>query len=286
MKSIKKHCGLFKYTDTEIEFSYWSNIHDGSKPDTVIFLGAGAVGIIPRLVAENAGTGVIVVQGIPHWHAKPNAEDIPDFSRNYFIAAFSTILDTFNLKSINILAESQAAPAAVLLTLTFPDKVQNIALIRPLGFTVSTYGASPESRMQVFRKRILQTYLQFPQSFLHDPRNLFVFLTVARAMFQEPTIDALNKKYAAGISYDLLQESQQALEVQRKKGNIFSLILGEKDKMFPPVEIIAALKDYGIEGLDIITIPGDTHSSLAVRASRKALHAALDKVRATVVAAN
>lgn len=285
MKSIKKHTGLFKYTDTEIEFSYWSNIPDGSKPDTVIFLGAGAVGIIPRLVAENAGDGVVVVQGIPHWHAHPSAKDIPEFSRNYFLSAFETVLRTFKLDSINVLGESQAAPAPVLLALTFPDKVRNIALIRPLGFTVSTYGTSPELRLQVFRKRILQTYLQFPQSFLHDPRNLFVFLTVTRAMLREPTIDSLNKKYAAGISYDLLQECKQALEVLRKKGNTLSIILGEKDKMFPPTEILAALKAYGIEGLDIVTIPGDTHSSLAVRASKQTLRTALEKVRMAAITA-
>lgn len=283
MKDIKKHSGLFQYADKEIEFSYWSNTDGNSPPDTVIFLGAGAVGVIPRLVATNAGSGVVVVQGIPHWHAHPSAENIADFSRTYFIAAFRTVLDAFKLECVNILAESQAAPAPVLLTIASPKHVRNIALIRPLGFTVSTYGATPELRMLVFRKRILQTYLQFPQSFLHDPRNLSVFLTAVRAFLQEPTFDSLTRKYAAGISYDLLEECKQALEVHRNKGSSFTVILGENDKMFPPYEILAALDTYGIEGLDIVTIPGDTHSSLAVRASKRALQTALDKVRASAV---
>jgi len=279
MKSVKKHSGIFSYSGNKIPYSYWSNVREGGVPDTVIFLGAGAVGTIPRMVAERAGAGVVVVDGVPHWHADQSGMNIPEFSKSYFSSAYQTILNTFDLASLHIIGESQAAPAPVLLSISSPKSVRNIALIRPLGFTVNTFGDTPDARMKSFRKRILQTYLQLPQSFLHDPRNLLVILTVIRAMMSEPTIASLNRKYAAGISYDLLRECRLATKLQRDAGNTFTLILGEKDKMFPPKEIITALESFKIDGIDIVTIPGDTHSSLAVRASERVLRAALDKVR-------
>ena len=279
MKSIKKHSGLFSYDGTEIPYSYWSNIRGGGVPDTVIFLGAGAVGAVPHMVAERAGAGVVVVDGVPHWQADQSGANIDEFSRSYFSSAYQTILDDFGLTSLHIIGESQAARAPVFLSISSPKSVRNIVLIRPLGFTVNTFGDTPDARMKSFRKRILQTYLQLPQSFVHDPRNLLVILTVIRAMLSEPTIASLNRKYAAGISYDLLRECKLAAKLQRDAGNTFTLILGEKDKMFPPKEIIAALESFKIDGIDIVTIPGDTHSSLAVRASERALRTALEKVR-------
>jgi hypothetical protein len=104
---------------------------------------------------------------------------------------------------------------------------------------------------------------------------------MVRAMTLEATLTAFSKKYAVGISYDLLRECKQALEVQRKKGDVFSIILGKKDKLFPPAEIASAFESYGIKGLDIVTVPNDTHSSLAVRASVPVLDTALKKVRQT-----
>jgi pimeloyl-ACP methyl ester carboxylesterase len=279
MKSAKKHSGLFSYNGNKIPFSYWLNIEEGDAPDTVIFLGAGAVGAVPRMVANRAGAGVVVVDGVPHWHADSSGSDIPEFSKSYFLSAYQTILDALGLTSLHIIGESQAAPAPVLLSISSPKNVRNIALIRPLGFTVKAFGDTPDARMKAFRKRILQTYLQLPQSFLHDPRNLLVSLTVIRAMLSESTVASLDRKYAAGISYDLLKECKLAAKLQRDAGNTFTLILGEKDKMFPPKEIIAALESLKTEGIDIVIVPGDTHSSLAVRASERVLRTALRKVR-------
>jgi hypothetical protein len=279
MKSVKKHSRLFSYSGNEIPFSYWSNIEDDGAPDTVIFLGAGAVGAVPRMVVNRAGMGVVVVEGVPHWHADQSGTDIPEFSRSYFLSVYRTILDAFGVTSLHVIGESQAAPAPVFLSISLPKSVRNIALIRPLGFTVNTFGDTPNTRMKVFRKRILQTYLQLPQSFLHDPRNLLVSLTVIRAMLSEPTIASLSRKYAAGISYDLLRECKLAAKLQHKAGNTLTLILGEKDKMFPPNEIITALGSLKIEDIDIVTVPQDTHSSLAVRASERVLRTALEKVR-------
>lgn len=279
MKSVKKHSGLFSYEGNQIPYSYWSNIEENGIPDVVIFLGAGAVGAVPRMAVERAGAGVVVVDGVPHWHADQSGTNISEFSRSYFSSAYQTILNTFGLTSLHVIGESQAAPAPIFLSTMHPKSVRNIALIRPLGFTVHTFGDSPEARMRTFRKRLLQTYLQLQQSFLHDPRNLLVGLTVVRALLSEPTTASLNRKYAAGISYDLLKECKLAANLQRRTDKTFTLILGEKDKIFPPKEIIAALESFKIKGTDIVIVPGDTHSSLAVRASEQALRTALNEVR-------
>lgn len=73
-------------------------------PDVVILLGAGQTDAIARMVVGRAGAGVVVVGGVPHWHADPSAEDIEDFTTLYFESAYRKILDTFRAASMHILA--------------------------------------------------------------------------------------------------------------------------------------------------------------------------------------
>lgn len=247
-------------------------------PDVVIFLGAGQTGAISHMVAQRAGSGVVVVSGVPHWHTTTEAQDIEDFTLLYFEHAYRSILSTFKSPAMHIIAESQAAPIAIILAGKL-NEVQNLGLIRPLGFSVEAFGATVEARLKTFTRRILKTSLQYPQSFIYDPRNLAVALIQIRAMAREKSLRVLRKKYGVGISYDALKDMQRAVKARQAAGHSISFILGAKDRMFPPAEVLAALKSLDISDVQITVLPGVSHSSLATRSSRKVLAAALDAVR-------
>jgi hypothetical protein len=278
VKRLTRHRGYFLYKGKAVEYWFWSNTVDEQTPDVVIFLGAGQTGAIARMVARRAGPGVVVVGGVPHWHASPDAEDIADFTVAYFESAYQKVLATFNSPSMHILAESQAAPVALILAGKLKE-VQNLALIRPLGFSVQAFGDTLNARLKTFKKRILQTALQYPQSFLYDPRNVVVNLIQIRAMLREASLASLSNKYAAGISYDSANDLKRAVQARHRTDNTITVILGQKDKMFPPEEVMATIKKLHIPYLNIITLPAISHSPLATRGSRQALITALQAVR-------
>jgi pimeloyl-ACP methyl ester carboxylesterase len=189
------------------------------------------------------------------------------------------VLKTFNITSMHLIAESQACPGAVILARDKPDIVRNIALIRPLGFSVQALGESDEARMRVFRRRFLKSALQFSQSLLHDVRNASIALTMIKMTLREPSVGSFNKKYAVGVSYDLIEYSREVAKQQQLKHAAFVLILGEKDRLFPPKEVFGALTAADIKGLTVHVVPRVGHASLAVKASRTTLKQALEAVR-------
>jgi pimeloyl-ACP methyl ester carboxylesterase len=270
-----KQVGIFRYAGKEVAFVFWYFAEHDSSPDTVLFLGAGQVGSIGRWVTQSVGNNVVVVEGLPHWHAHPSGADIIDFSSLYVRAAFRQVRRRFKRSSMNIIAESQAAPAALLLARHYPRAVRNVVLIRPLGFTVQAFGDSEDARLRTFRRRALKSLLQFSQSLLHDPRNLGIVVIVVGIVLKEPSIASLARKYAAGISYDLLQDCREIVANQKRKGHSLTLLLSEKDRLFPPQEITTALKNADINGIDVEVVPRLSHASLAVRASRRVLQQAL-----------
>jgi pimeloyl-ACP methyl ester carboxylesterase len=281
MHNLQKHAGTFTYAKKPIAFSYWSHTKGSDTPDTVLFLGAGQVGKIPYWVAQAAGPGVVVVDGLPHWESDPDKWNIETFARGYVECVFLSVLQQFGLSSMYVMAESQAAPAAVALVASAPAKIRNLVLIRPLGFTVAAYGKTPEERFANFRRRILQTQLQTWHSLISSPRTVQVGLLAYRAIRKEPNKKALYQKYTAGISYDLTEDCRQAANALHRQGSTFTMLLGEKDRIFPAHEILHTLRQANIAHLATLTLPGTPHGSLAVRASKVILDQALRIVRTT-----
>lgn len=278
MKRPHKYTGTFTFAKKNIVFNFWSVAAD-TPPDTVIFLGAGQVGSITRWVAQAAGEGVVAVDGLPHWEAHPSGEDTAAFTTAYVQTAHEHILKTFRVPAMHLMAESQAAPGVVILARNTPDKVRNLALIKPLGFSAQALGESDKIRMRTFRRRFLKSALQFSQSLLHDVRNAGIALTMIRMTLREPSLASFNKKYAIGVSYDLLEDCREVAKIQQRKHDSFTLILGERDRLFPPKEIFAAMAAASIEGISIEVVPRVGHASLAVKASRTTLERALQAVR-------
>lgn len=278
MKRPHKYTGVFAFAGKDTAFNVWS-IPAEKPPDTIIFLGAGQVGAVPRWVAQAAGEGVVVVDGLPHWEAHPSGKDTADFTTAYARAALTHTLKTFGVSAMHVMAESQAAPGVVILVRDLPDKVRNLALIRPLGFSARALGESDKIRMRTFRRRFFKSALQFSQSLLHDVRNVGIALTMIRVALREPSFVSFNNKYAIGVSYDLLEDCREVAKIQQRKHSSFTLLLGEKDRLFPPKEVSEALASAGIEGVSIQVMPRVGHASLAVRASRTTLKQALHVIR-------
>ncbi len=279
MSNLQKHDAIFAYFKKDTRFSYWSNTKTGAPTDTVIFLGTGQVDKIAYWVAKSAGSGVVVVGGVPHWTADPKTWDAVKFCQGYAETAFAAALEAFGLQSINVIAESQAAPAAIILAKSMPDKVRNFALIRPLGFTSAAFGDSPAARLKTFKRRMLISHLQFRQTYLHDPRNFLIDLTGFRALMQEPQKTSLSKKYAEGVSYDSSNDCKAAALALHRRGGTFTILLGEKDKLFPPNEVLDTLQRAGIKNVEVIIMPRASHGTLASRSGNAALHQALTIVR-------
>ena len=281
MSKIKKYTGTFTFRGKNISFRFCASLDENIPPDTVLFLGAGTIDPIPNMVARRTGPGVVVAQGVPHWGAGNDASVIPEFSMQYFTSAYQTILDTFDISSLHVLAESQAGPAPVAITLRFPGHVGNCAFIRPLGFTTNAYGSTVTERLTTLRRRIALTYMQLHQTIFYDLRNAIVGWTLLRAMAKEPSIKLLQAKYAAGVSYDLMPEFIAAIEILSNRGRSVSLLLGENDKIFRPEEIINNLKNHRIDSVTTVIMPKESHSSLACRASQPIIDTALRHVRET-----
>jgi len=279
VQKIQKIGSQFRFRGKVIEYVLWSNVASVQKPDVVIMLGAGQVGALPRIVAKRAGPGVVVIGGVPHWHADPSAQDIEDFTLHYFESAYQSVLQIFGVSSMHIVAESQATPVALVLGRKLKDRVRNIVLMRPLGFSVQAYGATPEERFKTFRRRIVRTSLQYRQSPLYDPRNVIAALTLMRAMMREPTLQSLNKKYIAGISYDAVKDLERTAEMRHLAGNHVTLVLGGKDKMFPAQEVLETLKRSHIPHVTTIVLPKASHSPISIRDSQKVLKTSLRVAR-------
>ena len=276
---IRRHIRSFKYADKTISFDYWSNIQNDEAPDTIIFLGTGQTGRIAQWVTHATPSGVVVVEGAPHWHAHQSGEDIYDFMYAFTLAALRAVLDEFSLSSAHLIAQSQAAPGVVRLGNNFTEEVDNIVLMAPLGFAVTIFGDTPEARARTLMRRAGRTFLQLSQSPLYDPRNIYIGLTLLRAILSESERGASKRKYGTGLSYDMREDCRSLVGRQAKRGKTVALLLGGKDKVFTVKEILPLIEAAGIKGLKIHTLPGASHLSLAVHGGKKVLKTAVDIVR-------
>lgn len=274
MTQSTQYSDTFFYDDKEITFHFWLASSD-SPPDTILFLGAGQTGPISRWVSRTVGAKTVVVDGLPYWHASPNESDIVAFSILYVHSVFDAVGRQFETTLMNVIAESQAAPACILLAQTHIATVKNLVLIRPLGFTVDAFGASQKDRTWSLIRRWLRNSLQLSQTFFHDPRNIGIALIMIQAILRDPNPLAMLKRYQAGVSYNSLKDCRRVATLLHRKGGAFSILLGEKDKLFPPREVAAVLSKRKIMHIRVEVIRGLSHASLAVKASRLILNRAL-----------
>jgi hypothetical protein len=109
---LKKWDFLYPYRRKLIPYSAWSSGTSG-RIETVIFLGTVQIEQLAVWVAESCPPHTLVVQGAPHWYAKPDGSDIPEFMFGFTKSAFDTLLKHFSIRLVRVVVESQAVPGIV-----------------------------------------------------------------------------------------------------------------------------------------------------------------------------
>jgi pimeloyl-ACP methyl ester carboxylesterase len=247
--------------------------------DTVILLGSGQWGKIPRWVAENAPAGTVVVEGLPHRAAQIDGRDLKDFSRDYTTVAFRAVLGAFNIPSAHIVALSQAAPGAIWMARDCADQVRNVALVTPLGFTADILGVSARERLSELKRRTARSSLQFSQSPLRSTRQLYLSWLLLKVLLVDARWQVSGQKYAVGASQDLRQDCQELAEQLARHGGRLTLILGGKDKLFPSHEVTTALRQAQVKNVQVITLADMAHPALVARADRRMVERIVGLVR-------
>lgn len=273
---VKRYRCIFVYQQQQVPFFVWANMSDAEPPSTMVLLGTGQTGRLPYWVARATQPGTVVVPGAPHWLAHPSAEDLYDFMEAYTLAAVQSVRQLFGAQRVHMVAESQAAPAAIVAARKLPDVVHNVVLIAPLGFLAEAWGGTQEARLRTLHRRALKSMLQLPQSPLHDPRNLYAGLMILRAMLSESERGASWRKYAKGLAYDVRQDCQKLLAAQQQTGARCMVVAGDRDCLFPATEIMQVIAKAGLDGVAVHVLPAMTHSSLATRGGRQALRTAVE----------
>ena len=165
------------------------------------------------------------------------------------------------------------------LALQHSEAIRNIVLIAPLGLNAFNYGSTPTSRLKELRKRTRVTFKDPAVSWLRDTRNAHIILKLVSGVLSEKRLGASGRKYASGLSYDSREDLRAVADQLQHNGRHVHLILGEKDAVFPPKEIIASLHEANIDNIPIKTIPNSPHVSLALRSSQRLLQLSIDTVR-------
>jgi pimeloyl-ACP methyl ester carboxylesterase len=274
-----KHRSTFDYSGKEIPFYFWSNDNQDIPPDAVIFLGTGQVARITKWVASGAPPGVVVVGGLPHWHSDPSAKDLVAFSNAYTKCAYETALRTFGASSMHVIGESQAAPSTIWLANHLREKIDNVALVLPMGLNTRHFGATDGERFRELRKRSLRTLLQIGQSPFHDLRNIYISALLAKIILLGVRDSSTTKKYTMGISQDMLEDFRTLLEDWRGLQRTVTLFVGDEDRIFVASEIMQSLKKASINNVHLEVVAHTSHSSLAIRSSQPLLKRAVAGVR-------
>jgi pimeloyl-ACP methyl ester carboxylesterase len=265
---IVKHSTSFQYRDRKVKVTFYVKEDTDVVVDTILFLGTGQVGKIPRWVAANMPNGVVVVEGLPHWESQTDGSDLVAFSHSYTQTAFEAILKTFKCSAMHIIGSSQAAPSTIWLANSKSGKVKNIALVLPMGLNTAYFGANDKDRFKELRKRALLTMLQKDQHVFSDLRNMHISLTLIRIILAGIGDGSTVKKYTVGISEDMTEATRRLIARQKQLHRKLLLYIGENDKVFPPNEIRQSLSKAGIYNVSIVIMPNVSHSSLAMRKYR------------------
>jgi pimeloyl-ACP methyl ester carboxylesterase len=279
-KKIRKHTATLIWKSKTILFHFWAHLDAGQTPDTILFLGTGQIAKIPKWVAESAQPGVVVVEGLPHWHSDPSGQDLKEYSHAFTIRAYEAVQEIFNIDKPNLIGGSQSTPSTIWLANQLADAINNVALVFPMGINTRNFGEDNQERFSELKRRALRTARQREQSSFKDTRNLYItnllLLIVLRGLRDGSTVN----KYTVGISEDMTNEFRQLVDSQRIREHSITLFLGTKDELFPPEEIEYALQVAGIE-VDMEIVHGATHSSLALKGNVPLVQRVIKKVRSS-----
>lgn len=266
---ITKTYLTYNYKGQLINLSIWFT-GSSKKVETIIFLGTVQIGKLPEWVAEECPPNTIVVQGSPHWHAKEDGSDIPEYMYMFTKEAFISILKNFSINKVKIIAESQAVPGVVRLfsLKTHSVYLESMVLIQPLGLNTHAFSGSDHQRIKLFKNRLIRNVSHQFLYMLTDKRHRYNYRQVSSKINFRNAVS--RAQYSSGLMYDVTTD----LKMLYTKNNNIIIFCGENDKVFIPAEIKENLRKQSIK-VEVRTIPGVSHESLATKQGQKLLYAAL-----------
>lgn len=247
----------------------WLSPHT-TRIDTLLMLGTVQVGKLAEWVATACPPGAIVVEGAPHWLAKADGSNIPQFMAEYSRQSLQFVLQAYKPKNLHVIAESQAVPGT-LMTLrdaSCRKHVSSITLLQPLGFNTAAFGQTDAQRIQTFKRRISQNMRHQIRALLSDSRLRYNHRQLLRTV-DVKSAEAL-AQYASGLSYNAIPD----LQYMHNKHVPVRIVCGHNDTIFRPAEIQNTITQNNI-AITIAAIPGIPHSPLATRLGMSLLRAAL-----------
>lgn len=265
MKSIEL---TFTYKNKQIPYNIYKN-DDNLSISNVVFLGAMQVQKIPQWVAQSCPPGTVVIGGAPHWQVESEANDLIEFMIEYIKNTILYLVNNLNASGFNVIGESQSTPALIYLFAQdeFKQYAKKIILLQPLGFTSNTFCYTSDANIKIFKKRIISNMRYQLPSGIFDKRYRYnVKLLKNTVDFnKESTIS----QYSSGLSYDSMGDLANLYEVNKN----ITVISGAKDKLFPVQDIQRQLKACGMD-IELLTVKGIPHTSLATRQGRHLLNKA------------
>lgn len=254
------------YNGQSITFVAWAN-HTNGPVVSVLFLGTLQVAKLPRWVAESCPPGTVVVQGLPHWYARDDGSDMPEFSVNFIRCAFDALINQHDFDKVNVIAESQAVPGVTKLLARpkYQPHLKQLILLQPLGLNSQAFAGSLDQRISVFQKRINANLVQQLGPLLTDRRLRYNHRLLFKSVNLRNAKD--RAQYGSGLTYNAIPDLQQLYKVNPN----IRIICGAKDKLFVPAEIQESLRAAQLQ-IAVTTVSGVPHMPLATRLGRRLLH--------------
>jgi hypothetical protein len=267
---LKKHDFFYQYGTESIKYSVWSTNHS-SRIKTIVFLGTVQIGKLPLWIAQNCPLDTVVVQGAPHWLARDDGGDIPEFMSRFTEEAFISILKTYRTDKLCIIAESQAVPGVLrLLTIdSYSIRVNKLALLQPLGLNATAFAGTTKERTDIFKRRIARNFRYQLTSLLFDRRLRYNHKQLLRTVGYDNAKS--NAQYGSGLLYDATDDLKK---IYATHGHIV-VVCGEKDMLFPPQELQAMMTNNKLD-IPIIIVPRTPHSPPATRQGMRLLNKAFE----------
>lgn len=256
----------YNYSEKNIEYSIWTN---NTKIENVVFLGTVQIGKMPRWVCEHCPPNTAVVQGAPHWIAKSDGSDIPEFMYEFTKTAFESILGNYSVQKVNVIADSQAVPGVIeLFNLSkYQKRLNKLVLLQPLGLNTFAYFGSDKARINIFKKRILANARYQIKPLMIDRKLRYNhYLLSKKVSFKDIAASA---QYNSGLKHDATPSLKRLLTLN----NDVQIVCAANDKIFPPNEIMINLRKNNIN-LTIKTVKTVPHSPLGTNYGYRLLDAA------------
>ena len=249
----------YKYNGKKISYKIWFS-DDSSTIDTVIFLGTVQIDKLTQWVAESSPPRTAIIQGAPHWFAKEDGSDIPSYMFNYTKDSFDSLVADFELKGLNIIADSQAVPGVIQLFAqdNYKSYMKNLVLLQPLGLNANSFAGTDDQRIDTFKNRIIKNAYHQLTDLLLDSRLRYNYRLLSKTVsFRDPKARA---QYNSGLKYDSLPDLRALMNISKD----VTIVCGAKDKIFMANEIKKHLRQANLS-IEVVIVKNIPHSPLATR---------------------